>query len=510
MSAAAENPYSASRINKGLKHFLLGKGLTSAAGICTLLLVVRGLDIAEFAAYSVLLGLVELLLSITNVGTGQIFTRYVPEAYTLGYRHALRRMVVTLLALRYVVLLFAVLLLFVFAEAISGWIGLERWLPAFRLYLLVVLFRTVTSTIFQVLEAMLHQGSSQAVLATVTVSRFLLVATAYGSGHLDLMTLIWIEVATDVTGACLMLWTLNQASLPPSVTSAQDEWGWLRNNRRRMISFGAKGYLQHLIIMPFSGVVNRLVVGGSLPGAQVALFGFAQSIYDLMQRFLPAQLFVGLVRPVMAARYSKAEDFREVQVVTNVVLKVNLVLIGLVATVFVAGGSDMLLFVTAGKYGEPAVNLLLLMSLLIALESWRHVLDLLSHTVERYGILIFTNAILGSSLLAGILLLPSFGVFALPAANCVGLIVSNLIVVRWLAATGFPFHHDLRMILGSAFSVACTVSVTLLARPYLGHWAAEVSLALLVYAAISLATLKPRSVERELWSKLVLSSRSRA
>jgi hypothetical protein len=310
-------------------------------------------------------------------------------------------------------------------------------------------------------------------------------------------------------GAVLLVWTLDRASAVRSAgAEAAREADWLQQNRARMVSFGVKGYLQHLIIMPFSGVVNRLVVGGYLPGAQMALFGFAQSIYDLMQRYLPAQLFVGLIRPVMAARYSRVAQFTEVQTITNLVLKINLVLIGLAAVVVMSGGSDMLLFVTAGKYGGRAVDLLLLMCLLMAFESWRHVLDLLSHTVERYGILIFTNAILGSSLLAGILLLPSLGVFALPAANCVGLFIGNLVVVWWLGKTGFPFRHDIRMILGTGTAVACSLAVTLLSRPYIDSWAAQVALALFVYLAAGVLMLRPRARERELLSKLVVAGRS--
>ena len=173
--------------------------------------------------------------------------------------------------------------------------------------------------------------------------------------------------------------------------------------------------------MPFSGVVNRLVIGSQMPTAQVALFGFGQSIFDLMQRYLPAQLFNGMVRPVMAARFSVSHHFEEVQVICNGALKINLLLIGLAATVFAAGGSDMLLWITRGKYGEQAVELLLLMCALVALESWRHVLDQLSHTVERYGFLVFSNGVLGASLLGGLALLPAMGIFALPAANCGGL-----------------------------------------------------------------------------------------
>ncbi len=507
MNPVADNPYGAGRINKGLKHFLLGKGLTSIAGIGTLLLVIRGLSVQEFAAYSVLFGLVELLLAATNVGTGQVFTRFVPEIYSQGYHHALRRLIVLLLGLRYAVLGAAVLVLYHFSGAISGWIGLSEWESAFRIYLLVVLFRTVTSTLFQVLEAMLHQGSGQAVLATVTVSRFVLVAIAYSTGNLDLFHLIWLEVLTDFVGAALMSWSLARASRLPSTAAGVDELAWIRRNRSRMVSFGLKGYLQHMIIMPFSGVANRLVVGSQLPGAQVALFGFAQSIFDVMQRFLPAQLFVGLIRPVMAARYAQHTRFTEIQTITNFILKINLALIGFLPVIAFAGGEQALLALTAGKYGGTAVSLLFLMSLLIALESWRHVLDLLNHTVERYGVLVFTNAILGSSLILGIYLLPALGIFALPAANCVGLVVSNLIVLWWLRKTGFGLRHDIKSVIGIGLALTLAIVVAHFSRPYFNGWIVVTLLAMAAYSAGCYFALMPRGQERTFWSKVLVAAR---
>ncbi|MGE0799926.1 MAG: lipopolysaccharide biosynthesis protein [Lautropia sp.] len=506
MSPSEQNPYSASRISRGLKHLLLGKGLTSAAGIGTLLLAVRGLSLAEFAAYSVLIGLVEMISALTNVGVGQVMTRFVPEIYTLGYRRTLRRMVNSLLGLRYAVLIGALLLIWAFLPVVSRWIGLEAWISAFQLYLLTVLFRTVTASGFQVLEAMLHQGGGQMVLATVTVTRFVLVALAYALSALDLTTLIWIEIGTDLLGAMLMLGMLARGLRTSAPVSAAER-GWLGANRDRMVSFGLKGYLQHLIIMPFSGVANRLVIGGHLAPLQVALFGFAQSIFDLMQRFLPAQLFVGLIRPVMASRYTSHQAFDELELVANLVLKVNLTLIGLAAVVIAGGGDGMLLFVTAGKYGAPAVDLLLVMCLLMALESWRHVLDLLSHTVERYGMLVFSNAILGASLLLGIALLPFIGIFALPAANCAGLIIANLVVVYWLHATGFPYRHDWRAAVGIAVAVGLAVLCVSLLRDYLENWSLLAAVAVIVYASSCYAVLRPRGAERDLWSKLLVTGR---
>ena len=47
---ADHNPYSARRIAAGMKHFLMGKALTSVAGVGALLLTVRHLPVEEFEA----------------------------------------------------------------------------------------------------------------------------------------------------------------------------------------------------------------------------------------------------------------------------------------------------------------------------------------------------------------------------------------------------------------------------------------------------------------------------
>ena len=498
-SAARSNPYSSQRIAKGMKHFLMGKALTSVAGIGTLLLVIRGLPVQEFAAYSVLFGLVDVLLVLTSVGTGQVLTRFVPEIYARHFSHALRWLLGYTLGLRFALLAATVAALAVFAGPFASMIGLHDWERALKLYLLVVLFRTATNTLFQVLEAMLHQARGQGAFAAVTVSRFIAVAGLYLSGHLDLINLILAEAATDALGALLMIHGVHQVSRRQASDGERGpELEWLRANARRIVSFGVKGHIQGLIIMPFSGVVNRLVIGSQMPTAQVALFGFGQSIFDLMQRYLPAQLFNGMVRPVMAARFSVDGKFQEIETICNAALKVNLVLIGLAAATFVAGGSDMLLWISRGKYGEQGVALLLLMCALIALESWRHVLDQLSHTVERYGFLVFSNGLLGASLLGGVALLPSLGIFALPAANGVGLVVANLLVIWWLRRTGYPFKQSTGQIFAILAGTGFAVCVGLLLTFALDYWFPRVVIAAIVYAAFIWIVVTPKPEERQM------------
>lgn len=502
---ADHNPYSARRIAAGMKHFLMGKALTSVAGVGALFLVVQNLPVAQFAAYSVLLGLTEVLLTLTSVGTGQILTRFVPEIFNLRYAWALRRVIGLALGLRLVLILLTVIALIIFPLWLADWLSLSEWLPELQMYLLVVLFRTASNSEFQVLEAMLEQARGQSAFAAVTVGKFLCAIGLVMADAMTLHNLILSEVLNEALGAFLMSWGIYKATRPMKgdVADIPIQQRWLKNNFRRMIDFGIKGHVQGLIILPYGGVVNRLVAGNQFPSFQVALFGFAQSLFDQFQRYLPAQLFNGMIRPVMAARFSANGLFSEAETVANAVLTINLILIGWATTVFAAGGGDIYLWLSKGKYGADAAALILIMCLVTALESWRHTLDNLCHTVERYGFLVFSNTFLGLSLLLGVALAPRFGIIALPAANCIGLVVANLMVIYWLGRTGFPYKSSLEHIFACVLATSIGLVAAVLLQDVIQQWWWRVALASLAYLLVCGLVLRPRAEEIKIFSAVL-------
>ena len=506
---ADHNPYSARRIAAGMKHFLMGKALTSVAGVGALLLTVRHLPVEEFAAYSVLLGLTEVLLTLTSVGTGQILTRFVPEIFNLRYAWALRRLIGYSMGLRLLLILLTVIVLMIFPLWLADWVSLERWVVPLQLYMLVVLFRTTSNSEFQILEAMLEQKRGQTAFAAVTVGKFIGVVGLVWAQQMTLTNLILVEIVNEAIGALVMTWGVYKASRnrPGDNTDVPLQREWLSNNMRRMIDFGIKGYTQGLIILPYGGMVNRLVAGNQFTAIQVALFGFAQSIFDQLQRYLPAQLFNGMIRPVMAARYSANGSYQEAETVANAALTVNLVLIGLAATFFAAGGGDLYLWLSKGKYGSDANVLILMMCLVMALESWRHSLENLSHTVERYGFLVFSNLFLGLSLLLGVALAPQFGIVALPAANCVGLVLANIMVGYWLRRTGFPYQVNLEHILACVFASCIGLIAATLLYHVFPQWWWRVVLASLAYLVVLGLVLRPRQEEVRIFQAVLKRKR---
>jgi O-antigen/teichoic acid export membrane protein len=437
------DPYSVSRIGRGVAFLVGGKALTSIAGIGTLLLLVRGLPVEQFAAYAVLYALVELVDVITGVGLIHVLARYVPELYVGHQPVALRRLVVRILMLRFTVLATFLGGIFMIVTQLSPLIGLAGWEWAVMAYLPVVLFRIVAMTLFNVLESMLHQAVAQLGFGLVTVLRFALLAAMATQGPLDLQTVIVVELITDVIGVAVMLGGMVRVLPRGNPAAAAREAGWLRANLARVAEFGLKGYLQNLLIVPYGHSTNRLLVGGALPSGDVALFGFAVSIADLMERYLPVRLLAGVIRPVLTARYVRERRFSDLQLAANMIFKVNAVVICAAAVVIFGGGERMLASITGSKYSEGGTALLLLMCAFILLSSLRHMLDLVSHAVERNGPLIWSNATIMWSVLPGIALLPTLGVFALPTANLVGMIVGCAVLVWRLHAAGFSYRHDL-------------------------------------------------------------------
>lgn len=479
---AIGNPYGAARIKSGMVHFLFGKALSSVASIAYFVLLVRLLPIEEFAAYTIMTGMVEVVNAISGLGLMHILVRYIPELYGTHNLGALRTLMTRLFAAR-----ISVLALFLFAiAASSSWLtpqlGLAQWKPMFMLYLWVILFRVTSAVLFVTLESMLQQGPAQLANSMSAFIRVLGLLWLSRLGIPDLRTILLIEIAAEALSGLVMLYFFVRRV--PAIASTDKQAvgrGWMAANTRRMLDFGLKAYVQHLLVLPSDGAVDRLLIGGRLPSAEVALFGFGQWVYDLMQRFLPAQLLHGVYRPVMNSRFSNSRDFSEIVAISNLILKINIVLIGAVIIIFAAGENGFVTALTGGKFDRGALLLAGIMCVNMMVMSWRHVLDQASHTVECNEALIWSNCVLASSVIPGFLLIPYLGVYALPAAHIFGGIAGNFALLQQLKRRGFVFKHQSETILYVLVVIALSCLISAFLNTMSFPWLVNIVVALTVY-----------------------------
>lgn len=431
--------YGRERIRRGAIHFLLGKGLSSIAGFAVLLLLVRGLPVTEFAAYSVLQAFVYVFTAITGFGLLHVTLRYVPELYARHENRIFRGFVLWAFSLRFMLLTFATIFAYGAGVKIAGAFGLAGWVTVFKAYLAVVWVRVNSHFLFQILESTLHQGVGQAAFVVTTLLKLVFVAWLIASGGIDLTSVVWAELIAELAGLLMFLaGVISVLHEAHAIEGTSGFAAWWSDNARRVTSYGLAGYIQQLAIMPYGSAPNRLVSGRFLETASVAAFGFAQSFIDVINRYLPAQLLGGLIRPVLVARFATQGDFGEVARILTYIFRINTVLLGLLLALLLAVGAPAVEFISGGKYGADAAALLAAMVGVLVLESRRFLLDMAIQAVEQYKVLVIGNLGLAASLLLAVGLLPSFGAMAIPLASGIGLLASNAWIAHRLRRTGFP------------------------------------------------------------------------
>lgn len=459
--------YTGERVRRGLLHFLLGKGISSVAGLLGMILVVRGLAVAEFAAYSVLVALVEVVTALTSLGLSHVVLRYVPELYVSREIKALGGLIVRAFVARMAVLAVLVLLAASNAPLFAELLGIDEWVYAVQLFMLLLIPRVAGHFLSQCLESTLHQSIAQTAFSVGAIVRAGVIMTLLANGKISLVNVIWAEIAGDVICALILIGGM---AMVLSDRHGQLPGNWVNGRWRRLGRFALSGYLQHLAILPYGGHTNRLIGGHMLSTGAMAVYGFAQSLYEYAKRYLPAQMLVGLIRPVVIARYSGTHDFAVAARLCQRVLQINLLLVGALLVPLLIAGPELLLAMSAHKYGDEAAMVLLGLTLVLVLETQRQQLELLCQTVERYDLLLPTNLLLSASVLLAALLLVPLGPVAFPLGNALGLIVANSRVLRALRKLGHRFRHDWLATLGTVVMVLVSSGLGLLVSGLSQHW----------------------------------------
>ena len=73
------NPYTLESAQLGALHYLMGRGAAGVAGFLTVILLVRFMDVQNYATYTALSGLVALCGVLASLGIERVISRYVPE-----------------------------------------------------------------------------------------------------------------------------------------------------------------------------------------------------------------------------------------------------------------------------------------------------------------------------------------------------------------------------------------------------------------------------------------------
>jgi len=344
--------YSGQRVKRSLLAFLFGKLGSGILGFLAFALVARLLEREEFGALVASMAFVEILIGLSTFGMDWVAAIWLPSYRIHAPQNVFWRFVGRMVALRAVCLVLASLLALVFAEWIARFVGLGDWLWVFRFYLLVAcldgMLRYLKDT---VMDSLLMQGANQlSILLKNLCTVVFLSLGAAGYYHVDLLLVVRVEVATFclalavVTIALLFARARDRRAVP---TASGD---WREPTAAQLFAVARHNYATSLAQIVSAPNIFILGIERFLGLGATAAFGFARMLSDQVRKYLPSELFFGMIRTMIIATYARTGDMRELALHHSVLLKLGLFPVALLTGVLIAYGGPMVRWVGGDKY----------------------------------------------------------------------------------------------------------------------------------------------------------------
>lgn len=449
------NHYSLARAKRSLLHFGIGKAASAALGIIVLVLSVRILSTGDYGAYVALLAFLELFYVVTGFGLSTIAQRYVAEFRMRSHPAHFRRFIGGIFALRALFACMTSAIVIVAAPYLLEIFKLS--LDDRTLWLIPALLVTGSCTRYldEVFPSLLLQAYTQGLLflsnaIRASVLASIVLSSAASFGFIDMLLLeLGVSLVAAIAGIALLAHYLS--------TESGDK-GQAAYGNRRMWPVALRFYLVQMIGQAYGPNAIKLLLSKMLGLTQTATFGFLQAIADMIRNYLPAYLLATWVRPLMVARYVERRDMQEISTMANVVVKLSLLGVMPFAAFFATHGDAFAAWISAGKYGDAASVLTLLMAL-VAMQSMHNIMSMVTVTVERAGANVIATIACCLSLPLAIGLIPIFGLDGVATAMVLAECLWVGIVWSSLNRNGFTVRFDLR---GIVRIIATGLTVTAL------------------------------------------------
>ena len=434
-----ETPYQASRFRKALIHFISGRAAQAGARAILLLTLVRVLEINDYGAYMLVIGLAETLLQVASLGILPVGQRFLPQLLTTIPAKKLYSFVGFLIAAQLAVLALITFALFTYWNEITPSMGFSdaqtvASLVAVWLFLVIPAFRFSA----EMLDALLEQGRAQIARALMPTLRVVGVVGLIVSGsEITLARVFLVDIAA--TALCLAL-----------------AWAFLAGSLGRLHSETASGELPakemlvfawHMAATGLLGACSspgalRLVLANALGIAESGLFAFLQSLQRLVGRYLPGTLLRGLVRPILVDRFHGPRGMAILEAGSGLLLKANTIIVATGAVAIALAGNEIVTLLSGGKFSDAGLTLLLMFVALV-ITSQRTVIEMVMQ-ITGHTATLRTTALIAPIGLAAVWYFAEFGLNIAVLIIALTSALSNWIAMAVLIRSTEEFELDWR------------------------------------------------------------------
>lgn len=364
----ARGYYSTARLRQGATWFMIGKAVTAPLSILVPIVLASLLVEADFAMFVWLIAFGQFAHRVSYFGVNWVAFHYMPVFRVAEDGTALRRFMLGVTAIQAGLVGAMLVVCYLLAPALFSALDQEGRLALFQIYLAVV-FADLSAGFLRngIFEPLLRQGMAQLnlLIQHATFLGGIIALQLTQTDGLTIEPVVLVNLGATWLAYLVALGQLYRLLPKPSGTPPADRS--TLPGAARMLRFAGDNYAHDLVRMPGSPQVVVMVGAAVVSVSAFAAFGFARTLALHIQRALPAQLFIGLLRPKIVASY--AADKRTDQLNRRIVLisKVSNCLLAPLVAVFVVYGEAIFDLLSSGRYGHgsgPFIVLLLWLTIL--------------------------------------------------------------------------------------------------------------------------------------------------
>lgn len=450
MQSKAKRYYSSDRIRKSLLHYLFGRGAASLASFASAILLIRVFSVSTYAAYTALSGLFYSISILTGLGIERVIPRFLPEYRQKGNEKSIRVCIRWANNLRMAATVLLIIPLYFLADLVFEYLSINHDSQVMIPFCAYVLTKTFAEQYGFILQAMLYQREATiGNLIEFFFRLFAIFACYYQSGSLNLDNVFWI-----FTVCCVLriLYSLFYLSRYVGKENAIDE----PIDPIRLFRIGWHNYVTLLMNLPIMSGTSRILAASFLSHFQTAILGFSYTLTEVLMRYLPATLLLGLIEPVFMARYTENRNFENLNQMASIVVKINLFILAPVTAWMAFNGGPLIALVSSGKYADAALPIAILM-IVMMIDSHEIVLMLIANAVEKSGVLVSASWTVIILFPLYVALIFYFGVIGQVSGILFLACARNLYTVLILHKLGYHYRVDVkritRIILGALTSI---------------------------------------------------------
>jgi O-antigen/teichoic acid export membrane protein len=494
--------------------FAIGKAISAPLSFILVLMLAAVMSREEYASYVATIAVLEIGIVLGTLGVEWVMQTTLASIRVHGNASQLRHAVLLLGTLPAVPYMLIAGVLWQLAPQVASALGGVATTEVLRLYAVVLALEGPTRLLRDSLMAVLL------LQRTAQVSQILRVLVVFVIVGLEILSdspvsaavVARAEIAAAAVSMGTVLVALGYFLVREWPRSRQDEslgrWlGW------HSVRFAGHAYGSLVMMLLIGTDVMTALVARYLGADATATFGFVVRLVETARRYLPMDLFWGVLRPAAIGRYEdNGHDVAQLMRDCNRMVEANLLVVGAGLAVAIAAGDELVAFLSRGSVQSPLLLLAALIPIL-ATHTVRRTVELIAYVRKRS--VVFVRAAL-ASLLAPPLAVLLLGVVGSAHGAAAAVLLADLAFIS-LAVLGLRFagekvvfHLDrwLRQAGATLLAGVIGFAVNLAVVGLLGTWLACAA-ALLSYAAL-VAALGGVAREDFSWLTAVVRRRMQA